>query len=249
MLKPRAEGNSQSSQRSTVRCLHVSPRPSHKLSARQDHSPGGKHNTATCERDRFPRWEFKCTLICQKSRDHNDSIHPELSRLNKARASPISISHAPLSQKPTAREDPNFEIEIHIPPLCAAAHSQKWAEIIIIPGKLRRRRRTWSGEMRINKILSGASSTGGSVSLWSKANGSNKHHKRTLMFFWAIKTRIRGSSSISILTFPSWNPQLDPSCGTVQHPAAAAAALISQTVAGWQTWGGSEYARGVCLLR
>lgn len=128
------------------------------------------------------------------------------------------------------------------PPLCAAAHSQKWAEIIIIPGKLRRRRRTWSGEMRINKILSGASSTGGSVSLWSKANGSNKHHKRTLMFFWAIKTRIRGSSSISILTFPSWNPQLDPSCCTVQHPAAAAAALISQTVAGWQTWGGI----GVC---
>lgn len=116
MLKPRAERNSQSSQRSTVRCLHVPPRPSHKLSARQDHSPGGKHNTASCECDRFPRWEFKCTLICQKSRNHSDSIHPELSRLNKARASPISISHAPLSQKPTAREDPNFEIEIHIPP-------------------------------------------------------------------------------------------------------------------------------------
>lgn len=149
----------------------------------------------------------------------------------------------PSLRNPQQEKTQTLKLKSTSPPLCAAAHSQKWAEIIIIPGKLRRRRRTWSGEMRINKILSGASSTGGSVSLWSKANGSNKHHKRTLMFFWAIKTRIRGSSSISILTFPSWNPQLDPSCCTVQHPAAAAAAaLISQTVAGWQTWGGI----GVC---
>lgn len=100
----------------------------------------------------------------------------------------ISNQHQPcppLSETHSQRRPKLWNWNPH-PPLCAAAHSQKWAEIIIIPGKLRRRGRTWSGEMRINKILSGASSTGGSVSLWSKANGSNKHHKRTMMFFWAI---------------------------------------------------------------
>lgn len=87
------------------------------------------------------------------------SIRPQWAAVsNKARTSPKKTTTNPLRterENLPVTDDPNFGIYIHAP---TCARGQKYAYIIIIPGKLRKCRRTWSGEARFNnkKILLGA---------------------------------------------------------------------------------------------
>lgn len=123
-LKPRVRGRSLSSRKpNTARCLHPPPRPGHKLSPAKDRGVilmraglrAQDERAAICQHGRYPRCEFRYTLICQNSRDNTDSIHPGLTDvLNKACASPIYNCHLPLyrqeKKNPEKREDPNFGV-------------------------------------------------------------------------------------------------------------------------------------------